>query len=295
MPSEAGGSAHLEQYRRDGFTVIESAIEPDLIAELKEALQRLEIDKGFGYRDTGFEGKRTVRIYNLLTHGPVFTRVPIHERVLPVVEGLLDRELLLSVLSAITLAPGQTAQPIHADTQLIPIARPHPTIAVNAMWALSDFTEANGATRFIPGSHLRDHNPDYDGRYDSVPAEMAAGSVMLFDSQLWHGGGQNRTADRRWGMICLYCAGWLRQQENQQLGVPQDLARTFPRRLQELLGYSVYRGLYGHVDNRDPIELLGQPRRGKMVWQASEQAAQRREAQAEQMWPSESYHRRPGD
>lgn len=271
MPDAAELTRKVQDFARDGFVVIHDAIEPELVAALKAALVRLEIAQGFGYRGTAFEGIRTVRIYNLLVHDPIFARVPIQPKVLELAEALLDPGLLLSSLSAITLGPGQPAQPIHADSQLIPLPRPHPAIAVNAMWALSDFTEANGATRVIPGSHRRDHAPDYRGRYESVAAEMPAGSVMLFDSQLWHGGGANTTRDKRWAIACYYCAGWIRQQENQQLGVPRDLARGFPRRLQELLGYSVYQGLYGHIDNRDPIELLGQESQNQMIWQASEQ------------------------
>lgn len=262
----------VARYREDGFVVLERAIEPALVAELRAALEGLERERGFGFADTAFEGRRTVRIYNLLAHGEVFQRVPVHPGVLPVVEALLDEGLQLSSLSAITLAPGQEAQTVHADSQLIPLPRPHPTISVNAMWALSDFTEANGATRVVPGSHLHDHAPDYGAPYETIAAEMPAGSVMLFDSQLWHGGGANRTGERRWAVACYYCAGWVRQQENQQLGLSPALVAGFPRRLQELCGWSVYKGLYGHVDNRDPIEQLGREPGSLMVWQASERA-----------------------
>jgi ectoine hydroxylase-related dioxygenase (phytanoyl-CoA dioxygenase family) len=266
----------LQRYREDGYVVLERVIEPDLIAELKAALARLEREGGFGFAETAFEGRRTVRIYNLLAHGEIFQRVPLHPGVLPVAEAILDEGLQLSSLSAITLAPGETAQTVHADSQLIPLPRPHPAIAVNALWALSDFTEANGATRVVPGSHLHDHAPEYGEPYDTIAAEMPVGSVMLFDSQLWHGGGANRTADRRWAVACYYCAGWVRQQENQQLGLPRELVAGFPRRLQELCGWSVYKGLYGHVDNRDPIEQLDRAPKAQMVWQASERAARKR-------------------
>ena len=62
---------------------------------------------------------------------------------------------------------------------------------------------------------------------------------------------------RRFAFSCAYCWGWMRQQENLQLGIPQETAKRFPRRLQELCGYSVYKGQFGHIDNHDPIELLG--------------------------------------
>ena len=103
------------------------------------------------------------------------------------------------------------------------------------------------------------------------PATLVpAGSVLLFDSALWHGAGANRSDARRYAFSCSYCCGWMRQQENYQLGVPRETARRFPRRLQELCGYSVYKGQFGHIDNHDPIEWLGRERGRRMVWEATD-------------------------
>ena len=108
-----------------------------------------------------FEGTRTVRIYNLLAHGALYERVPVHENVLPIVEGVLDRGCLISSLSSIAIGPGEKAQPIHADDVLLPIPQARTRASVcNSMWALTDFTEPNGATRVIRGSHTWDHAPD---------------------------------------------------------------------------------------------------------------------------------------
>ena len=93
---------------------------------------------------------------------------------------------------------------------------------------------------------------------------------MLFDSALWHGGGANNSDERRFAFSCAYCWGWMRQQENLQLGIPLETAKRFPRRLQELCGYSVYKGQFGHIDNHDPIELLGRERGKRMVWEATD-------------------------
>ena len=95
-----------------------------------------------------------MRVYNLLAFGALYQRIPVHEHVLPIVEGVLDPGCLISSLSSIAILPGETAQPIHADDQLIPLPKPHPPTVCNSMWALTDFTEANGATRLVPGSHL---------------------------------------------------------------------------------------------------------------------------------------------
>ena len=104
----------------------------------------------------------------------------MHPNVLPIIEGVLDPGCLISSLSSISIQPGETAQPIHADDQLIPIPKPHPPTVCNSMWALTDFTEANGATRLVPGTHLADHSPDYGADYESI----AGGDAGRFGAHL---------------------------------------------------------------------------------------------------------------
>lgn len=262
---DAAREKHLEAVKRDGFTIVENAIEPDLIDALNEALDRLERDLDAKPAMNSFEGHKTVRIYNLLAYGEPFTKVPTHPNVLPVIDGVLDPGCLISSLSSIAIDPGEIAQPIHADDMVIPLEKPHRPIVCNSMWALTDFTEANGATRLVPGSH-RKPNPDYGGHYETVPAEMAKGSVLIWDGALWHGGGANKTDTRRTGIAMNYCAGFIRQQENQQLGLKPELVKTFSPRLQELVGYSVYRGLIGHIDKKAPFQLLNAGAEFRSIW-----------------------------
>jgi ectoine hydroxylase-related dioxygenase (phytanoyl-CoA dioxygenase family) len=257
---------HLERIARDGYTILERVLEPDLVDALAADLLRLEREHAVEPAKNAFEGTRTVRIYNLLVYGPVYERIPVHPAVLPVVERVLDPGCLVSSLSSIGIDPGETAQPIHADDQLIPLAKPHVATVCNTMWALTDFTEENGATRVIPGSHRRDHSPTFGQHYDSVPAEMPKGSVLVWHGSLWHGGGANRSTARRVGIAMNYCAGWIRQQENQQLGIPREIARRFSPRLRELVGYGVYSGLIGHIDKRSPAMLLDGEGAHRMVW-----------------------------
>jgi len=258
--------AHVERIRKQGFTIIENAIEPDLVAGLNDDLLRLERELEIKPGKNPFEGFKTVRIYNLLVHGKLYERIPVHENVLPVVEGVLDRGCLVSSLSSIGIDFDEIAQPIHADDQLIPIKKPHVPTVCNTMWALTDFTEANGATRIIPGSHLADHSPEYGRDYESIPAVMSRGSVLVWHGSLWHGGGANRTRERRVGIAMNYCAGYIRQQENQQLGIPREIAAGFCERLKELVGYGVYNGLIGHIDKTSPMALLGQREGTRMIW-----------------------------
>lgn len=247
---------HLERIRETGFTVIPDVIDAAAARTLVRRLDELESELGAVPSDNSFEGRSTVRIYNLLAHGPEFEAIPVHPEVLPVVEGVLDRGCLVSSLSSIAIGPGETAQPIHADDQVMPLPRPHVPTVCNTMWALTDFTEANGATRLVPGSHLWADAPEYGTHYDSVPAEMSAGSVLVWHGSLWHGGGANSTDARRYGIAMNYCAGWVRQQENQQLGLPLDAVAAFSPRLQELCGFGTYHHLIGHIDKQTPAQRL---------------------------------------
>jgi ectoine hydroxylase-related dioxygenase (phytanoyl-CoA dioxygenase family) len=257
---------HIEAIARDGFTIIHDVFSADCAAALIDELQRRERDLAITPATNTFEGTATWRIYNLLARGPLFEAIPVDPVVLPVVEGVLDDGCLVSSISSIAIGPGETAQPIHTDDQVMPLAKPHVATVCNTMWALTDFTEANGATRIIPGSHLADHSPKYGQHYDSVPAEMLVGSVLVWHGSLWHGGGANVTDARRYGIAMNYCAGWVRQQENQQLGIPLETVRTFAPRLQELCGFGTYRNLIGHIDKQTAARRLLDATGGSMLW-----------------------------
>ena len=265
MMDDKTRNEHVARVQRDGFTIVENAIEPALVDALNAALDRLERERDVKPAMNGFEGHKTVRIYNLLAFGEPFVRVPVHQNVLPVIEGVLDPGCLISSLSSIAIDPGETAQPIHADDMVIPLEKPHRAIVCNSMWALTDFTDANGATRLVPGSHKKP-NPDYGGQYDTIPGEMKKGSVLIWDGSLWHGGGANRTDKRRTGIAMNYCAGFIRQQENQQLGLSPELVKSFSPRLQELVGYGVYQGLIGHIDKQSPAQLLNGGGDFQSIW-----------------------------
>jgi ectoine hydroxylase-related dioxygenase (phytanoyl-CoA dioxygenase family) len=263
-----GVDDHVKRIEVEGYTIVEDAIDLDELDALAALLRDLEAFFDVQPARNGFEGTKTLRVYNLLAFGPRFEAIPVHANVLPVVEGVLDAGCLISSLSSIAILPGETAQPIHADDQLIPIMKPHVPTVCNTMWALTDFTEANGATRIIPGSHLADHSPDLFSAYDTIPAEMPRGSVLVWHGSLWHGGGANTTDTPRVGIAMNYCAGYIRQQENQQLGLPREVVAGFSPRLRELVGYGVYQGLIGHIDKHNPADMLDGPSGNSMIWDA---------------------------
>lgn len=254
---EALVDRHVARIEAAGFTILEDAIGPALVTELRDEIRRLERTLDVQPRGTAAEGNATLRMYNLLAKSAAFQRMPTHPNVLPLVERLMPG-CLLSGMTAIDIGPGERGQPVHGDDQLMTVPRPHGPLMVIAMWALTDFTAANGGTRFYPGSHHRPEWPDFRMTYDdAVALEMPAGSVMIFHGSLWHAGGPNTTADEwRLGVNVQYCAGWIRTQQNHYVGIPRDVAATFDDRLLELCGYRLYKGTMGHVDGHAPGEVL---------------------------------------
>jgi ectoine hydroxylase-related dioxygenase (phytanoyl-CoA dioxygenase family) len=137
-----------------------------------------------------------------------------------------------------------------------PLPQPCPPVVVNTMWPLDEFTEDNGATRFIPGSHRWEPGRAPTAEDPILTATMSPGSVMFYLGSLWHGGGANLTGRPRLGVILEYAAAWLRPQENHCLAVPRGVVRQLPERLQELLGYNIYPPFLGYVDGVHPRRVL---------------------------------------
>ena len=236
----------------DGYCVVEDVIDAATVAGIRAELVALFDATPFGRDD--FEGHRTRRIYALFAKTRALDELAIH----PLVLDALDRVLgpaQLSAPTAIEIGPGERAQPLHPDDAIYPIPRPHPELVVNVMWPLDDFTEENGATRVVPGSHRWvDERPGPDA--ETIAVAMPAGSAMMYVGSLWHGGGANTTQAARVGVVLHYAVSWIRQVENHVLAVPRDTVRGLPERLQELLGYNVYPPFLGYVDGRHPRRLL---------------------------------------
>ena len=254
--------------RTEGWRSSRTPSTLDLADAIYDDLLRLEHDLGIVPADNLFEGRRTTRIYNLLVHGPLYERIPVHPNVLPIVEQVLDPGLLISSLSSIAIGSDEQAQPIHSDDQLIPLPKPHPPLICNTMWAITDFTEENGATRLCPGTHRGRSLPRPRSstttrsrpRCPRVASSSGSGACGTEAER-------TRPHERRVGIAMNYCAGYVRQQENQQLGIPLETVRRFPRRLQELCGYSIYNGLIGHIDKQHPGKLLlGTDEDSSLVW-----------------------------
>jgi ectoine hydroxylase-related dioxygenase (phytanoyl-CoA dioxygenase family) len=184
----------------------------------------------------------------------------MHPTVLGAVGGVLAHgtSYHLHLTQVIALGPGEPAQMIHRDQWAFDFF-PFPSgyeVQCNTIWAMTDFTEANGGTRLVPDSHTREDRLELT-LADTVAAEMPAGSVLFYTGSLYHGAGANQSDGVRAGINITYALSWLRQEENQYLATPLEQARTFPEPLLRLMGYQ--RGAYalGYVDDlRDPIAVL---------------------------------------
>ncbi|MEM9564236.1 MAG: phytanoyl-CoA dioxygenase family protein [Actinomycetota bacterium] len=253
---------HLAEIDEQGYTVVAEAIDPDFTVRLRDAVRRQFTELGVEPRGNRAEGFNTRRLYNLVPRDPVFQELPVHQNVLPLVEQLLEPEVLLSGTTAMDIGPGEALQGLHADDGLFRIGRPHRPMMATTIWALTDFTADNGGTRLVPGSHRDPGHPstatDAPELDRAIAAEMPAGSVLVMDSQLWHCGGPNTTTDDwRLGLNVQYVRGFFRTQQNHYVGTPPEQLASYSPRLRQLLGFELYRGIMGHVEGRSPAATLG--------------------------------------
>ena len=158
------------------------------------------------------------------------------------------------------LLPGAKAQGLHQDDGLWPVPKPHPPFVFNAVIAVEDFTLENGGTMLVPESHKWDDRPVVQPpAVEPIQIEMSAGSLVAWNGAVWHGGGENKTRDQtRLALNINFNLSYLRQQENQYIGIPREELKNMPDRLQRLVGYQggISVAGAGMVDLRDPLEML---------------------------------------
>lgn len=244
---------------RDGAVVIDRLVSSKLMDQIASEL-RPWLDRTPAGRDE-FEGRRTQRTGGLIARSPTAHELVMNPLVLGVAKQIFNHatSFQVHVTQVITIGPEEPAQAIHRDQwcfDMYPFAKDYPVL-LGTMWALTDFTSGNGATRIVVGSHKLDDKKLRFTDADTQPAEMTKGSVLLYPGTTYHGGGANRSSGNRTGIAIQYNVSWLRQEENQYLSVPIEIARTLPVELLRLIGYQ--RGAYGlgYVDDlRDPIEVV---------------------------------------
>jgi hypothetical protein len=244
-----------ELIARDGYVIIER-LAPDLVGRAKAELDDWIEASPFG--PGNFAGEFAKNVEGLVGKSEAAHELMIHDTIM----DLCDRILLpncvryqLNYTGIMHLEPGTKAQELHRDGSIYPLRHPHPPTILATMWAGTDFTAENGATRLVPGSHLWDH--ERKARDDEVvAAAMPAGSVLFYIGGVIHGGGGNAANSKRTGISVQYSLGWLRQEENLHLAVPPELARTLPDRLARLIGYEFGGPFLGFVHGDDPHRLI---------------------------------------
>ncbi len=254
-----------EVLKRDGAAVVEAALTAEQLGGLNADLDRIVSATAPGLRHPSHErmvefyGHSTVRIDGLPAKSKTFLEVMLSPLLCQAADHFLlpnCEDYLFNTGQLIEIAPGETAQMLHRDENAWShFPAPRPALEVEAMFALTDFTAVNGATRVVPGSHLwpleRTAEPE-----EIIQAEMQAGSALFYLGSTLHGGGANRTdRERRRGLFLGYVVGWLRTEENTFLTVPIEAVREMPTRVQELLGYKAHMGI-GVVDVGSPMQLL---------------------------------------
>jgi ectoine hydroxylase-related dioxygenase (phytanoyl-CoA dioxygenase family) len=256
-----------EVLARDGCCVVEALVDGSVMERLWSEVEPYVEATRVGRDD--FAGTVTRRTGSLIARSPTFRNDLVRH---PLVLGTVGQVLgpyaprqQLHLTQVIDIGPGETGQMIHRDQWAFDFSFPEGMECLcNTMWAMSDFTVENGGTRVIPGSnHWADKlKPAYD---DTVGTAMPKGSVLFYTGSIYHGGGANQTAQHRLGINVAYTLSWLRQEENQYLACPPEVARTLPLDLLRLIGYSMggyALGYYG--DTQDPLEALGiDPRQAK--------------------------------
>jgi ectoine hydroxylase-related dioxygenase (phytanoyl-CoA dioxygenase family) len=258
LAATAKGADVAAALAAEGCAVVERVVPLALLAQVKAELQPHLDATPAGSDD--FAGRRTRRTGGLIGRSATCRELITHPLILDAVGTVLGHvtSFQLHLTQVIAIGPGEPAQTIHRDQwafDFFPFP-PDYDVQCNTIWAMTDFTEQNCATRLVPGSHRFEDRLELTAE-QTVPAEMPAGSVLFYTGKLYHGAGANRSDGVRAGVNITYAVSWVRQEENQYLSVPADVARTLPEPLLRLMGYA--RGAYalGYVDDlRDPLEVL---------------------------------------
>jgi len=251
----ADPAAVVDAIHRVGCAVVNQLVDPSTLrrlhAELDPHLSRAPTSLGT------FTGRRTRRTARLIAKSAAVRPLATQPLLQACIRALFAGECYhhqLAMTQALRIEPGERAQSLHRDDSTFPFKHPSPPSFINTLWALTDFTRDNGATRVVLGSHRWD-DMQRPAEAQAQAVEMKAGSVLLFDGALYHGGGANRTTAGRDAMILGYSLGWLRAEEPQLVAVPREIARTLSDELLDLMGYRTH-GYLGYYEGHHPRVLL---------------------------------------
>lgn len=234
----------LRDISEHGLAIVPGVLTGDALKRSRDALYRAaDSDRARG-REQKFgldyaHDDTNRRVWNVLSRDPVFEDMAFHALAIDYVRGVLGWPALLGNISANITGPGGGEMVLHADQIFVPEPWSSAPQGMNVAWCLDDFTEANGATRFAPGSHKRNRLPKADeAQIETVPIEAEAGSIVVFESRVWHKTGHNSTADEtRAGVFAWYTKPIYRTQENWFLALRPEIRQFASDDALVLLGY----------------------------------------------------------
>ena len=230
-----------------GAAIVESCVSEALVDRVAQELRPHFDAVGDAYY-ADFEGYKTLRLSEILARSRTSAELIGDAFTLRVVDKILLPHCInyrIGSCTGIEILPGESAQALHRDDGIYPLSVQGMELQVSAMWALDDFTEANGATHVLPGSHQGPPRSVSTRTEHTVQAVMAKGSLLLYLGSVLHGGGANRSGTPRMGLINTYSLGWLRQEENHYLAIPRDVADSYPERIRQLMGYEPHGPILG--------------------------------------------------
>lgn len=236
---DTGTDEVLDAIERDGAVIIAGLLDGAGVDRVLSEVMPY-VDATHAGRDD-FSGRLTTRTGALVARSPACRELILNATVLEAARRFLSpwcARVQLHLSQIIRLKPGQPAQSIHRDRWAWGTYLSGVEPQFNTIWALTDFTEENGATHVVPGS-TRWPDQRRPQPQEVVQAVMSRGSVLLYTGSVFHGGGANRSSSDRVGANLTYALGWLRQEENQYLSCPPEIARTLTPELQDLLGYTL--------------------------------------------------------
>lgn len=265
---------------QDGCAVIDAVLQPDQHVKLKRDLgaHLSAIPDCQG----DFYGYATKRLGLLFNKSDVFYDMAIHPSILAVMDHFLlpsCSQYQINLTQAISIGPNEPRQIMHQDDPMFPFMHPGAEVMVNCMWAIDDFTETNGSTVLVPGSHTWPRQESLNLALNDLPPDqialgtMKAGSVLIYLGSLFHCGGRNETQERRCGAVISYSLGWLRQAENAYLGYSLEDLQVMPAKLQELIGYFVHKPNLGSINGRHPLDFVTDPTNSKLFTEFLPEAA----------------------
>lgn len=234
------GLADLKEY---GLCLIADALDATTLGRAREAVYRAAEDDRRRSREVkGFAldgNEHNQRVWNLLNRDPVFADLAEHPLAIHLVREILGWPALLSNISANITEPGADRGVAHADQVFVPEPWPERPQGINVAWCLDDFTRENGATEVVVGSHRWHRGPtEADAGVPMIPVEAPAGSVLAFESRIWHRSGANTSAGcRRAAVFPFYTTTVYRTQENWFLSLDPAVRRYASETLLTLLAY----------------------------------------------------------